>query len=451
MFEGAPERQIEKPKQKIFPEVPIPEKFQGGFPEGYRPWIAGWSFKPDELKETLPDGTFKMLTLDVSICIEEWAKEMNKIEDPVERDKKIRETYKCPNRCGTCFEKNAKNNGYLMLWEENKKLIDDAYELGLRTVKFLGPGEIVNNPELFKYLDYFEEKGLAFGIFTKPSVLLNEQEAQKTFGMSAEEMCKKLASYKCVRLLMNFTSADPKTEKKMVDPQDEDYAETFFEDRNKAIELFCKYGLNSDPNEQRLALICAPVIKANIDEAFDIFKWGTERNIPVVVAPTMLSGGCSLMLEEVRDKEFKEKGIVGLWTDIYVWLIKNNIITIEQLEKEGVAPYAGFSCDQFISGMFVRKDGNVQACPGNETEEFRYSRNVREDNLEEVWKNSMGYKMRTEMVKSGEIKQLGCPAKQPLIAFDGEGVPLIDKGSGSFPEDFGEKVIAKVKEKISAE
>lgn len=169
---------------------------------------------------------------------------------------------------------------------------------------------------------------------------------------------------------MNFTSADPETEIKMVAPKDPDFAKTFVDNRNKAIELFSKYGMNDDPDNQRLALICAPVLKSNIDEVSDIFKWGTKRNIPVVVAPTMVSGGCSESQEEVKDADFKEKHLVDLWADIYSWLIKEGMMTLEQLKKEGVAPYAGFACDQFISGMFIRKDGRVQACPGNETKDF---------------------------------------------------------------------------------
>lgn len=71
----SPERQ----KQQIFPNVA--EKFTNGYPAGYRPWLSGWSFQPDELKEKLPDGTYKMLTLDVSISNEEWARQMDEIKD----------------------------------------------------------------------------------------------------------------------------------------------------------------------------------------------------------------------------------------------------------------------------------------------------------------------------------------------------------------------------------
>lgn len=476
---------LEEKREKAisFPKVEIPEKLKNGFPEGYKPWLSGWSFTDKELEEkteiTNPDGTkeeiFKMLTLDVSISKAAWAEEMNAIEDPEERNKKIKESYPCPNKCASCYERNADSDNKIVTWEQNVKIIDKACELGLKTVKFLGPGEVINDPDLFKYLDYFEKKGLNFLIFTKPAILMDDKETQKVFNMSSDEFCKKIANYKCVRLLMNFMSADPETEISMVSPEEESFRESFVKNRNKAVEVFTKLGINDDPFNQRLALICAPVLKnkmvnvrdenglpivddnkkplkkfqkGNIDEAFNIFKWGTERNIPVVIAPTMVSGGCAKSQEEVRDENFKEVDLVGLWADIYDWLDEKGIKHLEELEQEGVAPYAGFSCDQFISGMFIRKDGRIQACPGNEDEPFRYDKNIAKniDNLPLIWKNNMGYKWREKIVKGIKNglrkREVGCPAKQSGIAIDEKtGKPLIKEGLGSFPEDFNRKVL----------
>jgi hypothetical protein len=115
-------------------------------------------------------------------------------------------------------------------------------------------------------------------------------------------------------------------------------------------------------------------------------------------------------------------------------------MTFEQIKKEGVSPYAGFTCNQFISGMFIRKDGRVQACPGNETKQFRYSEDIRKSDLEAVWKESMGYQIRKELVETGKIT-----ITQPCYAkTEGKLIP-----KGSITEDFYDKVIDELERRLN--
>lgn len=421
----------ERAKQEIFPEVE--EKFKNGFPEGYRPWVDGWSFNIDQLQKRLPDGTYSMITLDLSISDDEYVKTVN--EGPKKDiSKRAEENYKCEIGCKHCFECKTDTNNDLMTFDEIKNVVLDAKKIGLETVKFLGPGELVHNPKLFEILDYFEKENIKIGIFTKGVIFGDDELAKKIFNMSADDLCQKISKYNCARLLIGFTSADPETEHNRLQTSIKDFSVK----RNKGIENMVKEGLSADPNNQKLALICAPILKDNIDEAFNIFKWGVKRNIPVVLTPTMVSGK-GLDMPEIQDEQFKNEQLVDLYAKIYTWLIEQGIMTAEQLEKEGVSPYAGFACNQFISGMFIRKDGRVQACPGNETEDFRYTEDIRKDNLKKVWKNSMGYKLRGELLEKGEIVTTHkCYAKT-----EGE---LLAKGS--IPENFYQAVLNKTKEKI---
>jgi MoaA/NifB/PqqE/SkfB family radical SAM enzyme len=179
-------------------------------------------------------------------------------------------------------------------------------------------------------------------------------------------------------------------------------------------------------------------LKSNADEALEIFKWGSRRNIPVIIAPTMISGE-GKNAPEVSDAVFKEETLVDLYYEIYSWMIDEGILTIEQVEKEGISPYAGYACNQFITGMFVRQDGVVRACPGNDSEAFRYCKDVRKENLKDVWTDSMGYKIRDELVKTGKLSvTTPCYAKT-----EGELVK-----AGSFTEDFYAKVFGKLKQRF---
>lgn len=434
-----------KNKEVIYPD--IPEKFTESFPEGYRPWLDGWSFgNTEKLKETLPSGKYKLLTLDVNITPELQARATNAriAQEGIEAVNSQRKKNKgrCIHGCPRCFA-NADIENPIMTFDDVKKMILEGKELGLETVKFLGPTELLFDKDLFKILDFFKDEELKFSVFTKGAILGDDTIAQRYFGMSSEELCKKLYEYDNLRLLVSFESADPSTQQNKVGPGVQDYALK----RNKAIENLARAGFNSDPKVQRLAMICAPVLKDNIDEAFEIYKWGAKRNIPVIVAPTMLSGAGNTS-PEITDKEFKEETLVDVYVKIYTWLIQSGILTLDQVKKEGISPYAGYGCDQFATGMYIREDGVVRACPGNDSAAFRYQNDVRKSPLGDIWFNSLGYKIRKELIETGKLTTTTpCYAKSEGEIINDFGEPLVLEGS--IPKDFYKEVLARVEEMVS--
>jgi len=438
-------------KNLVFPNIPeISDKTDTPI---NRPWVQGWSVTKEELLETLPDGTFTMSQLDISISNDEYVEAVNQgIEDAdIQSEENIRELTKrakkhyglaCEIGCAHCFECQTKTINKLMTVEEIFNMLLEAKKLGLKNVKFLGPGELMHNPRLFEILDFFEANDINLAIFTKGLILGSDERTQRIFGISASELCNKLANYRNVSILLSLTSADKTTELKRTMAKN---ASDLFETRNKAFENLAATGLNKNNGEtgQRLALICAPVLEDNIDEALRIFKWGMERNIPVVIAPTMISGkGCEM---QERNAEFKQVKLVDLWAKIYVWMIRKKIFTLTQIEEEGISPYPGYACNQYIAGMLVRKDGQVQACPGNENP--KYCRDVRKQPLKDIWKNSLGYKLREQLIRAGRIQiTQPCYAKSEEIKTP-DGV-IVKKGCGAFPQDFYAKVMVRIREKL---
>ena len=414
-------------KKKVFPK--IAEMFPAVFPKNWRPWVDGWSFTVNELKNRLPDGTFQLLTLDISISDEEYVQIVNN-GSKKDLSQRAEENYKCEVSCKHCFECKTDTNNPLMTFAQIQEVILEAKKLGLQSVKFLGPGELLHNPKLFEILDFFESQKIKIGIFTKGVIIGDNKLSQKIFKISARALCHRLASYSAVRMLVGFTSADPETE----DNRLQTSIINFSKKRNQGIENLVAEGLNSNPNCQKLSMICAPILKDNIDEVLEIVKWGTRRNIPVVTTPTMVSGK-GLEMHEIQDKEFKNIHLINLFVKIYFWFIKQGIMTKKQIAKDGVSPYPGFACNQFISGMFIRKDGRIQACPGNETGTFRYANDIRKTNLKTVWKNSLGYAIRKKLVESGKVS-----LTQPCYAkTEGE---LVSRGS--IPENFYRQVLEKL-------
>jgi len=370
---------------KTKPNVPtiLPKEL----PKGYRLGIDGWTFPQNKLEERLRDGTRKLLTLDISISPDEFVKKVNE-GTKSELSKKVDLFYGmiCPNNCPGCFEKGDVRN-FLLTFDDVKDIIGQAIELGLESVKFLGPGELIANPDLFKILDYFQEKNIKIAIFTKGGILGDDELAMKYQNMSSEELVEKICSYDVVRILIGCRTFDDEKANRMTHSISKNYAKA----RNRAIELLVKYGINNDLFCQRISLQTNPVTPENIDEILEIFKWGTERNIPVCVTPTMVSGRGRNLVKEAENPEFQEK-LILLYTDIYIYLIEREIMTLEQLQEEGVSSYAGTNpCNQLSCGMFIRKDGIVQRCPGNDYDGFIIVQDIRKESLKEIWIQSKNY------------------------------------------------------------
>lgn len=55
----------------------------------------------------------------------------------------------------------------MLKWSEIKQVLIQAKRFGLESVKFLGIGEIFNNPDLFEILDDIESLQIKMEIFTK--------------------------------------------------------------------------------------------------------------------------------------------------------------------------------------------------------------------------------------------------------------------------------------------
>ena len=356
-------------------------------PTGYRLGVDRWAFSKSKLEERLEDGTRKLLTLDISISPNEFVQKVNEGQ-PSELGRRVNKYYNtiCPNNCAGCFEKGDVQN-YLLGFEDVKNYVEQAIDLGLESVKFLGPGELVANPDLFRILDYLQERKIKIGIFTKGCILGDDELARKYQGMNSGELIKKLCNYGIVRILIDCRTFDEEKANRSTHSISRNYARA----RNRAIELLVENGMNSDIYCQRMSLQTNPVNGGNINEVLEIFKWGTERNIPVCVTPTMVSGRGKRLVEKAQAPQFQEK-LIQLYANIYSYLIERGVMTIEQLKEEGVSSYAGTSpCNQLSCGMFIRKDGVVQRCPGNDGKEFIIAEDVRKKSLKEIWMSSKNY------------------------------------------------------------
>lgn len=323
----------------------------------------------------------------------------------------------CRLRCGHCFRRSPEFSKIKnMDMDEMHGQLEDAVELGLRSVKIIGPGEPLEDPHLFEFLELLKKMNITPLIFTKGHPIGDDKLAMKRFGIDGRELVARLDE--CgVSILLGTTSFHPETEDSIVGRKG------YHATRNETILRLVEAGFNDfiPGVATRLAFIGTPATPLNIDEMFEIYTWAKSRNIQPVLAPTMIAGKAHGCMDELM---VDEKELLDLYVKINLWALEKGMMTFEELEEQGIAPYAGAApCNQIAGGAFLRGDGKLLRCPGDD---YTILGDVREQKLEEIWKNSENVKKYSGMYNNY------CPPKE----------------GKSIPSGFFDKVLEEVRRRI---
>ena len=409
----------------------IPEVYPNGFPQNFRLSPSGLIITSEAVNRPKVDTKINGIQTRVrqigALDLEFLNNEL--IDSVRSGDLDLNANYPCGLNCPGCFSQDEvySDKDRLMKWQEVMEVIDDLKDIGLSEVKFLGPGELFQNPDLFDILDALRERRMPISIFTKGVELGEDHYAEKIFGekyeiKTAKELINKIREYDNINILLGFNSFFPQRQNGLVGSskiKEEGYfvnEQGVFENRgvpdytkirNQALVNLVDAGYNLPGNRQRLTLIATPAQYNQIDELAEMYIWGAKRNIPVVIAPTMESGPKSLKLREVNSKKDpKHEKIIEMFTSIYVKSIELGITTLEKLNTEGISPYIGIEpCNQVANGLMLRLNGDVQICPGSR----RYYGNVHETSIKEIWVNSDNYSLGPLMNNWCLAKKQGLP------------------------------------------
>lgn len=316
--------------------------------------------------------------------------------------------YPCGMKCPGCFSEDATyvDANRFLRWRDVFEIVDDAIEIGLKSLKFLGPGELLENPDLFDILDAAEKRNVPLSIFTKGAELGDDTLAQLIYGKigitSSFELVKRLNEYDCVRILLGFNSFDPHRQDLMVGSHGvTGHYEThrgvftkrgvtkYTDKRNKALINLIRAGFNSPERGQRLSLITAPVHLDQIDELPEMYIWAARRNIPLVIAPTMESGpkAKGLMRYNERKDPYHVR-LKELFLAVYKRAISEGVIDTETLREQSVSAYMGTApCNQVANGLYLRLNGQVQMCPGTFDTDTIFG-NVHDTSIQDIWHRS---------------------------------------------------------------
>ncbi|MDA3836193.1 MAG: radical SAM protein [Nanoarchaeota archaeon] len=415
----------ETTKERLEREIPVIFKNEK-FPEAYKNDVAYWgNLSKEEIHTCLPDGTAKILTMDIDFGDE------------------------CSLRCPHCFRRDERFDSTSISGkltdEEILNYIKEAKELGLKQIKILGRGEPFQNKKFLGFLRQMTEWNIGVAIFTKGHVIGSDNLAKiynQDYGINnSTELVKELKKLK-VSILLGFNTFDKKMQEEFIGI-DICPIKNYVELRDRALILLTKEGFNEDlPGEPtRLAMISAPIKPENIDEILEIYKWGRLRNIYVLSCPTTISGKGIDEFKRALETYDNGKGtknphmkylkdLENLYVNIYTWAIQTNLISKDKFIEEGVSLYPGcHPCNQTAGGFYLNLSGQVNQCPGRCDVSTIFSNDIRkEKSLKDVWKNSINYKR----AKFSNKYNFRCPAR------DGH----------SIPSTFYSKVKRKVLEKI---
>jgi MoaA/NifB/PqqE/SkfB family radical SAM enzyme len=338
--------------------------------------------------------------------------------------------YPCGLKCPGCFSEDETylDTKHLMGWRDTFAVIDEARKIGLSSIKFLGPGELFQNPDLFYILDAAEERKLPLSIFTKGAELGDDSLANQIFGGvgidTAAKLVEKVAQYSCVRILLGFNSFEPRKQDLLTGSYSSRQSyllegglftrrgvARYTEKRNRALQNLCLHGFNDPYSGQRLSLIAAPLKLDQLHELPDMYLWAAHRNIPLVIATTMESGPKAQGLMRNNEKNDPDHcRLIELYVAVYSRAIEAGVINMSQIEKTGISAYmATAPCNQVANGLFLRLNGSVQMCPGTRSIDARFG-SIHEESIIDIWERSQNHRL-------GPMNNNWCRAKRTGLPY----------------------------------
>lgn len=398
----------------------IPEIFKAKFPKDYVNDVRWWGNIPkEELHSTLPDGTAKMLTMDLDI---------GDI---------------CSLNCPHCFRRDPRfdktNRQNRMTYKTIVGYIKDAKKLGLKQIKILGRGEPFENPRFLEFLRYMTKLDIGVAVFSKGHVMGSDILARRYnshYGIkTGKDLIKEVKKLK-VSILLGFNSFDDEMQEQFtgVDKYpDGVLMKKYVKLRNNALIGLVKAGFNKyvPGKATRLAMISAPCKPENLDQILDQYKWARKRNIYMLTCPTTISGKGADEAKRVKE-HFKDyvPRLIKLWTDIYTWAIENKVIKMKDFKEDGVALYPGCHvCNQTAAGFYLNLSGQVNQCPGRVDKSTIFAKDIRETTLKDAWKSSANY----QRAKNTNKYNYHC------VARDGRSLPL------DFYQEIEKRVLRRLK------
>ncbi len=280
----------------------------------------------------------------------------------------------CPWNCEFCFTEDPLNPQGAkrrlddeMFIAARMELIEQAADLGTRSINFVGAGEPTIDPNFFRILGGMGDCGITPIVYTEGALRLTNRDFVKRLYDFGATVVLKVNTLKN-EAYQNAIVAGPPGRKP---PQRH---ENYFRDRNRALEILMEEGFNST-NPTRLAfdtIIC----KENVDEVLDLHHFARRNNIFVLFVNYLPSG---------RSTQVMHNAISRLEQFTLFQQMAEIDRTEFGIEHRACFPYAGGTpCSIRGFGLYVKIRGEVFDCPG----ESQALGNFKEESLAAIWERA---------------------------------------------------------------
>lgn len=346
------------------------------------------------VNQTNIPGEFDIIKTEKGFTMKGWDFTRADLAEAVKADRMLNPTFElasnvCPWDCDFCFTEDPSNPKGLkkrlnleMSLEERLKLINDANDLGVRSINIVGAGEPTIDPNFWQLMEHISNKAITPIVYTEGTLRLTDEEfTKRLYSIGATIVLK-------VNSLENseYQNAVVNSGERRTHPLKIDY----FQKRNEALQILLDLGFNKhDPT--RLAfdtIIC----RENYDEVLKLHRYTRDNNIFVLAVgylPTGRSSNLDKIQGAISPKELLER--------------YQRMAEIDENEygiKHGVGyPYGGgVPCSIRGRGLHVKIQGDVMLCPG----EFVPIGNLKTESLKDIW-----YRTKEERIKHN----WGCPPR----------------------------------------
>lgn len=278
----------------------------------------------------------------------------------------------CPWGCLFCFTENADNPSGRKLrlksemsLSERLSLVDQAADLGTRSINWVGAGEPTIDPDFWQITEHIAKSGITPLIYTEGALRLTKRDfVKRLYDVGATVVLKVNSLWDhdyqnaIVRGATNNTAAN-----------------TYTQRRNQALDLLMAEGF-ADSNPTRLAMDTI-ISKQNLAEVPALHRYARKHNIFVLFVNYLPSGRSTDGVSDALNREQQ-------------FAVFDELAQIDadefDIAHRSKFPYAGgVPCSIRGTGLFVKITGQVFDCPG----ELMALGNIRTESLSSIWDKAL--------------------------------------------------------------
>jgi MoaA/NifB/PqqE/SkfB family radical SAM enzyme len=278
----------------------------------------------------------------------------------------------CNLKCPSCFIETEDKQFKELTIEQYYNILDEAKDLGIKTIKISGAGEPLLDHRIFHIAKYIRKLGMKCVIYTNGTFFGDDDLSYKIHKLKACDLIKNILELD-ISIVLKYNSFKPDVQDYLVGVKGSG------EKIQKGLNNLLKMDFNRK-GTSKLAIqsILTPY---NIEEIPELYRFARRNNIFPYFETVLKKGSAS------------ENSNIYLTDD----QIKDIFLQLLEIDKKEFhiewfpAPsFVGFFCTELYYGMFIDNFGYLKPCAGIHVQLDNYNNK----SLKELWSNDLLIKLR---------------------------------------------------------